>query len=224
MTALRGDAKSNIGETKIGETKSKAKLRRAGEKSVQRDDILRLMRRIVRDFAPLLPGIRLEVVTPEGFRARLRGRPLVADETSLQEILEGSGEGGSSPLSTAETGGVMEPGKPGEAGEPGEGEKPPVPLLHTFPSTGTIIVEMDGLYEKVSREDRRLHRPLVEGVILREVIYLATSRQPFPDPRARAETILRRHWPFQYAALRSVGLAPTGLHWPTTGKDLAREN
>ncbi|MBC7246788.1 MAG: hypothetical protein H5T73_03285 [Actinobacteria bacterium] len=200
---------------------------------MQRDDILRLMRRIVRDFAPLLPGIRLEVVSPEGFRARLRGRPLLADEASLRKALQ-EGEGrGSGRASSVRRGEQAEPGEPGETGEPveapvpgepGESVEAPVPLLHTLPSTRTIIVEMEGLYEKVSREDRRLHRPLVEGMILREVIYLATSRQPFPDPRARAEAILRRHWPFQFAALRSVGLTMTGFGRPASGPELAKGN
>lgn len=200
---------------------------------MQRDDILRLMRRIVRDFAPLLPGIRLEVVSPEGFQARLSGKILLADEASLRRALREGGsrhsssaslketEGSRPPRESRESGGPGEPGMLTESGKRGE---TPTPLLHTFPSTRTIIVEMDGLYEKVSREDRRLHRPLVEGMILREVIYLATSRQPFPDPRARAETILRRHWPFQYAALRSVGLASTGFGLPPTRNQLAKDN
>lgn len=86
------------------------------------------------------------------------------------------------------------------------------------------MVEMESLSERVNREDRRLHRPLVEGLVLREVLYLITSGQPLPEPRARAERILRRHWPFQYAALRSVGLTVTGFERPQTGPELAKDN
>ncbi len=188
---------------------------------MQRDEILGLMRRIARDFAPLLPGIRLEVVPPEGFRDRLRGKPLVADEATLRKTLEERRERASAPASAAEPEGPMESVGAGKQEEQ-RGEATP-PLI-SFPASRTILVEMEALCRTVAREDRRLHRPLVEGLMLREVIYLVTCRQPFPDPRARAETILRRHWPFQYAALRSVGLTVTGFERPSPRRDLARDN
>lgn len=140
---------------------------------VQRDEILARMRRITGDFEPLLHGIRLEVVPPEGFGARVRGRPILP--------------------------GVSEPVE----------ETPAIPV-RGLPASRTIVVEIEGLMEIIGRENQRLHRPLVEGMILREIIYLATSRQPLPQPRARAETILRRHWPFQYVALHSVEMAESG--------------
>lgn len=173
---------------------------------MQKEEVLRIIRRITRDFSPLLPGLRLEVVSPEGFRARLQGKPLIADEDALQEVLkEVEGGGGSAP--------------PGDLSVESSS-----PLLCGFPASRTIIIELEGLSRRVSREDRRLHRPLVEGLILREVLYLMTSRQPLPDPRSRAENILRRHWPFQYAALRSVGLTVTGFQRPPAGPELARDN
>lgn len=96
--------------------------------------------------------------------------------------------------------------------------------LYALPSSRVIMVEMESLAERVNREDRRLHRPLVEGLVLREVLYLITSGQPLPEPRARAERILRRHWPFQYAALRSVGLTVTGFESSHREKVLGRDN
>ena len=140
---------------------------------VQEDEILERMRRITADFAPLTQRISLEVVTPEAFQARLRGKAIL----------------------------------PGEH-EP-ESEPPSVPV-RALPASRTIIVDMEGLQAMLGREDRRLQRPLVEGMILREVVYLVTSRQPFPQPRARADDILRRHWPFQFAALCSLGMTEAG--------------
>lgn len=272
---------------------------------MQRDEILRIIKRITRDFAPLLPGLRLEVVPPEGFRARVRGKPIVADESTLRAVLveeaakalrrkaglrdkgplevapRGSGHtwsgggwnrskegtppgraagGGGIPLATkpvkgegraektretkdgafaALGAGTPEAEKlspPGarspeeEHGEHGAGERTVRKdvegkyLLYALPSSRTILVEMEGLTERVNREDRRLHRPLVEGLVLREVLYLITSGQPLPEPRARAERILRRHWPFQYAALRSVGLTVTGFEKPPGERALGRDN
>ena len=244
------------------------------------DEILRIIRRITRDFAPLLPGLRLEVVSPEGFKARVRGKPIIADEATLRAVLveeaaktrerggwppgkpspgaAGSpGPERSSKITKGEEGGdrihtgtepaaAVPGGEPpegedsvppkheGRKGEGGEEEKAPEVKspqsaavgfpLYALPSSRTIMVEMESITERVNREDRRLQRPLVEGMILREVIYLATSCQPFPDPRARAETILRRHWPFQYAALRSVGLTVTGFERPPRGRALGRDN
>lgn len=140
---------------------------------VQEYEILDRMRRITGDFAPLLQRIHLEVVSPEGFQARLRGKPIL----------------------------------PGE--DESEVEPPSVPV-RALPASRTIIVEIERLQEMLDKEDRRLQRPLVEGMILREVIFLVTSRQPLPQPRARAEEILRRHWPFQFTALRSLGMTGSG--------------
>jgi hypothetical protein len=145
------------------------------------------MRRIIRDFAPLVPGLKLEVVSPEGFQARIRGKFLSADGSVPREVPE---------------------------------ETP----IQALPSSLTIVVEVESLAERVSREDRRLRRPLVEGLILREILYLMTVRQPLPDPRSRAENILRRHWPFQYAALRSLGMTVTGFGHIQEGPELAKDN
>ncbi len=239
---------------------------------MQGEEILRIIRRIIRDFAPLLPGLRFEVVPPEGFRARARGKPIIADEAMLHAVLEEAsdaprrrvGTEGAPAGGPARTGaGVAgegegsrrarpcvgpafrEPGKgsPGEVTSvPGaggarkfaengerrgeaarEGAEVRYPL-YALPASHTIMVEMESLTERVNREDRRLHRPLVEGLVLREVLYLITSGQPLPEPRARAERILRRHWPFQYAVLRSVGLTVTGYERPPQGSALGRDN
>jgi len=218
---------------------------------VQRDEILGIIRRITRDFTPVLPGLRLEVVPPEGFRARLRGKPLVADEKMLRDLLKEiseAGEGGERGSRSRYEAGRAGPGgtardkgkeqerrkRPPESRAsreergPEEGSSPgslpeKVPL-YALPSSLTIMVEVENLVERVNREDRRLHRPLVEGLVLREVLYLMAARQPLPDPRYRAENILRRHWPFQYAALRSVGLTVTGFGHIQEGPELARDN
>ncbi len=192
---------------------------------MQGEEILRIIRRITRDFAPLLPDLRLEVVPPEGFRARVSGKPIIADEAMLRSVLNEEAVGG------PRKGRPLREQAPGSAtsGERMWGEKKRrnsaegSPLC-ALPSSRTIVVEMESLEERVNREDRRLHRPLVEGLILREVLYLMTSRQPLPDPRVRAEHILRRHWPFQYAALRSVGLTVTGFERPQHGGALGRDN
>ena len=163
------------------------------------EEILRTVRRIVRDFAPILPGVRLEVVSAEAFQARLRGRPILPGET---------------------------PRGPGAAGAPAEAARegaPPAYPLHAFAPTRVVMVDIEGLSGLVNREDRRLQRVLVEGMILREIIYLATSRQPLPDPRGRAEAILRRYWPFQYAAVRSTGLVGEAFGQPRDGRELAGE-
>lgn len=272
---------------------------------MQGDEILRIIKRITRDFAPVLPGLRLEVVPPEGFRARVCGKPIVADEAMLRAVLveetakalgrkAGSRDKGASKASprgsmaTWSGGGwnrskeTTPPGRtagaagapatikavkgeertgeaqrtregtfampgPGTTGEDKHGPpeaRSPVEereehragegtarkdaegkyLLYALPSSHTILVEMESLAERVNREDRRLHRPLVEGLVLREVLYLITSGQPLPEPRARAERILRRHWPFQYAALRSVGLTVTGFEKPPGERVLGRDN
>jgi len=135
---------------------------------MREEEILGIMRRIVRDFSPLLPGLRLEAVSPEAFRARIRGKPVL----------------------------------PGEKPEVGGSMLYP---LHAFPSRLLVMVDIEGIAALIGREDRRLQRVLAEGMILFEVIYLAASRQPLPDPRGRAESILRRHWPFQYTAVRCAG-------------------
>ena len=156
---------------------------------MREDEILERMRRITSDFTPLLPEVRMEVLSPEAFQARLRGKPLL----------------------------------PGGR-EPGAG--PPAVPVRALPASRTIMVEMGSLQEILKREDRRLHNPLVEGMVLREVIFLVTSRQPLPQPRARAEEILRRHWPLQYVALDSLGMTVTGPGSPPardeeTGEDRA---
>lgn len=197
------------------------------------DEILRIIGRITRDFAPLFPGLRLEVVSPEGFKARVRGKPIIADEAALREVLVE--EAARTREKTREkTEDPILPKRKGRKGEGGEEKKVPEVIslkgaaarypLYALPSSRTIMVDMESLTERVNREDRRLQRPLVEGMILREVIYLATSLQPSPDPRARAETILRRHWPFQYAAMRSVGLTVTGFEKPPGERVLGRDN
>ncbi|MDI6830800.1 MAG: hypothetical protein QME88_05635 [Actinomycetota bacterium] len=176
------------------------------------EDLLVIMRRIVRDFSPLLPGMRLEVVSAEAFRARLQGRPLLPGEVLNGTRRYAPPEGGSRD-ETYE-----------EARDETREEAPPPYPLHAFPSTRVVMVDVEGVRTLIGGEDRRLQRVLVEGMILREVIYLATSRQPLPDPRGRAETIFRRHWPFQYAALRGAGFlgGPHGL--PRGGRELAGEN
>jgi len=151
------------------------------------EELLVIMRRIVRDFSPLLPGMRLEVVSGEAFRARLLGRPILPGEVSREE-------------------------------------EPPLYPLHAFPSARVIMVDIEGVRGLVGGEDRRLQRVLAEGMILREVIYLATSHQPFPDPRGRAERIFRRHWPFQFTALRSAGFVGETLGRPRDRRELAGEN
>jgi hypothetical protein len=248
---------------------------------VQGDEILRIIRRITRDFAPILPGLRLELISPEGFRARVRGKPIIADQAMLRAVLgeEAGGAGGrggrpwgraalgsaakgegperseetakgkghlnepypeAGPAFAVSGGKVPEvkkpipPGRGSPEGEERKGEKVreektregPAERypLYALPSSRTILVEMESLAERVNQEDRRLHRPLVEGLVLREVLYLITSGQPLPEPRARAERILRRHWPFQYAALRSVGLTVTGFERPPQGEALGRDN
>ena len=172
------------------------------------EELLTILRRIVRDFSPLLPGIRLEVVSGEAFQARLLGKP----------ILPGEAFGG---LSSAAP---PQGHKQEEARDAPHEEAPPLYPLYAFPSTRVVMVDVEGMRTLIAEEDRRLQRVLTEGMILREVIYLATSRQPFPDPRSRAEIILRRHWPFQYAALRSVGLTIGGFEQPATAENLAKDN
>ncbi len=134
-----------------------------------KEEMLLTMRRIVRDFSPLLPGLRLEEVSPQAYRARVKGRPILPAEE-----IEDTGH-------------------------------PPYPR-HSLPTTRLVMVDIEGLGKLIGGEDRRLQRVMTEGMILLEVIYLATSRQPLPDPRGRAESILRSHWPFQYTAVRSAGL------------------
>ena len=247
---------------------------------MHREEILRIMNRIARDFSPLLPGLRLEVIPPEGFRARMRGKPIIADERTLRAVLmevAPGGEVGRKPTGRAFPGGSKRGAEASSKVEAAEGEKRPakplggknppfagppsgVPagergtvaghgkpgaegltrertrevrawkdaapkyLLYALPASRTIMVEMESLAERINREDRRLHRPMVEGLVLREILYLITSGQPLPEPRARAERILRRHWPFQYAALRSVGLTVTGFERPQEGAEQARDN
>ncbi len=176
------------------------------------EELLVIIRRIMRDFSPLLPGMRLEVVSGEAFRARLRGRP----------ILPGEDTGGDteSPYPAA----PMERGRRKEAGDEAREEPPSHYPLHAFPSTRVVMVDVEGMRALIGEEDRRLQRVLAEGMILREVIYLATSRQPLPDPRGRAETIFRRYWPFQYTALRSVGFVGEALGKPRDRRELAGEN
>ncbi|MBC7252894.1 MAG: hypothetical protein H5T72_02850 [Actinobacteria bacterium] len=247
---------------------------------MHREEILRIMNRIARDFSPLLPGLRLEVIPPEGFRARMRGKPIIADERTLRAVLMEEAprnnvagrppgrvfpggpkrcEKASSKVEAAESvkrhakplaekdpsftgppSGVPEEDRGSNAGRGkpgGEGRKreqareetawkdaaPKYPL-YALPASRTIMVEMESLAERINREDRRLHRPMVEGLVLREILYLITSGQPLPEPRARAERILRRHWPFQYAALRSVGLTITGFERLREGAEQARDN
>ncbi len=160
---------------------------------MREDEILTILRRIVRDFSPMMPGVRLEVVSPEAFRARLRGRPILPGE--------GLGDG--------ET--------------PGAGE-PLLYPLQAFPATRVVMVDIEGMLALIGGEDRRLQRVLAEGMILREVIHLATSHQPLPDPRGRAERIFRRHWPFQYTAMRSAGLMADSPLQPKDWTELAGEN
>ncbi len=172
------------------------------------EDLLIIMRRIVRDFSPLLPGMRLEVVSAEAFRARMHGKPILPGEA----------------LDGMRTSAPPEKGSRDEAWDEAREEAPPPYPLHAFPSTRVVMVDVEGLRTLIGGEDRRLQRVLVEGMILREVIYLATSRQPLPDPRGRAETIFRRHWPFQYTALRSAGFLGGPHGWPRDRRELAGEN
>lgn len=112
-------------------------------------------------------------------------------------------------------------GRPLIAGQAAPEEETEEPVRHELPvralaASRIIMVEMEALRQRVLREDRRLRRPLVEGLVLREILYLITCRQPMPEPRARAEAILRRHWPFQYTVLRCLGLA--GPAYPIGGR------
>jgi hypothetical protein len=85
-------------------------------------------------------------------------------------------------------------------GEDLELTHPVYPLL-SLPERNTILVCTNEVGALVRREAHRLRGALVEGLILNEIIFLALSRGPEPDPRTKAEAILRRHWPLQYATL-----------------------
>jgi len=129
------------------------------------EEIKNLMCRIINDFSPLLPGLRIEFLEADAFNARVRGRPLL----------------------------------PGEERE--DAEPPPAPI-HSFVPNNRIIVSREGIVAHTQKEAVELRRPLVEGLILREIIYLAMARIPRPLPRMRADRILRRYWPLQYVTLQ----------------------
>ncbi len=134
---------------------------------MENEEILSIMQRITRDFAKLIPRIKLEVVSSQAYHARIKGRPLLPQE------------------------------------RPEEMETSLYPL-RALPSSCTILVDLEGTRVLVEKEALRLRRPLVEGLILREIIYLAVHLQAFPDAMSRAEAILRRHWPLQYTLVKDL--------------------
>jgi hypothetical protein len=81
--------------------------------------------------------------------------------------------------------------------------------LQALPQGSTILVCTEEVGSLVRREAPRLRGALVEGLILNEIIFLALSRGTEPDPRTKAEIILRRHWPLQYATLFGRTLLPS---------------
>ncbi|MEJ5186636.1 MAG: hypothetical protein WHT46_06105 [Candidatus Geothermincolales bacterium] len=95
-------------------------------------------------------------------------------------------------------------GKPIMPWEAGKKVKVDAPPLHSSIKNNQVLVCREALLEAVHREPRELRRPLVEGLILYELLYLAVARGPEMYPRARAEAILRRYWPLQYCALQGI--------------------
>lgn len=73
--------------------------------------------------------------------------------------------------------------------------------LHSILETNEVLVCIEEVVALLGREAEQLQHPLVEGLILNEILFLAVARGPDPDPRARAEAILSRYWPLQYVTL-----------------------
>jgi hypothetical protein len=86
-------------------------------------------------------------------------------------------------------------------------ERPAYPL-HSLPGLKQIIICLEEVEQMVNLEAELLRRPLVEGMILKEILTIAVWQEAHPDPQAHAEKVLRRHWPFQYAALLGKNLGP----------------
>jgi hypothetical protein len=86
---------------------------------------------------------------------------------------------------------------------PGDSEPmvPAVYPLHSLLETNKVLVCIEEVGALLEREAYELRRPLVEGLILNEILYIAISRGPEPDPRSKAESILSRYWPLQYVTL-----------------------
>lgn len=152
------------------------------------------------------------------------GREVLSESDALNNTAGPRCAGQESRLREAPDVASSEESEPKQAIKDAPWKEHPVYPLHAFPSTRVVMVDVEGMRALIGGEDRRLQRVLAEGMILREVIYLATSRQPLPDPRGRAEIILRRHWPFQYTALRSVGLLGEAYGNRRNSRELAGEN
>ncbi len=134
---------------------------------MESEEILTIMQRITRDFAKLIPQVKLEVVSSQAYQARIKGRPLLPHED--QEDTE-------------------------------TGLYP----LRALPTSCMILVDLEGTRGLVEKEAPQLRGPLVEGLILREIIYMAVCIQAFPDAISRTEAILRRHWPLQYTLVKDL--------------------
>jgi hypothetical protein len=78
--------------------------------------------------------------------------------------------------------------------------------LYASPNSGSVLVDREGLVRLVDEEESRLHRPLVEGMILAEVLYLIGAKEGAENPRLEADELLTRHWPLQYVVLRELRL------------------
>jgi hypothetical protein len=78
------------------------------------------------------------------------------------------------------------------------------PPLYSSIKNNMVLVCREALLETVHREPKELRRPLVEGLILYELLYLAVARGPEVYPRAKAEALLRRYWPLQYCAVQGI--------------------
>lgn len=140
------------------------------------EEIQKRIERIVRDFSPLIPGLKVEFLGSQAYMARLRGRPILPWEKQDEVKVE-------------------------------------APPLHSSIKNNLVLVCREALVEKVHSEPRELRRPLVEGLILYELLYLAVASGPEMYPRAKAEALLRRYWPLQYCALQGVVIgAETRTH------------
>lgn len=148
------------------------------------DEIMARMHRIVRDFSPIAPDLKVEFLREDAYAARIRGKPLL----------------------------------PGEKEPEGMHEFPP---LHSSIKSNIISVSSRAVMELVREERPQLRRPLVEGLILNEILYLLVARGPEMFPRAKAEALFRKYWPLQYYTVHGTPLREKG---GPPGKDQRRAN
>ena len=92
----------------------------------------------------------------------------------------------------------------GRTAQPGPGSQdimPPLYPLQSEPKTNRLLICTEEVNALLAREAPELRTATVEGLILNEILFLAVSRSGEPDPRAKAEEILCRYWPLQYATI-----------------------